>query len=172
MPGGHLRFCECPPPLQWADVDFENFTVHVRRSVVMMVQGNTKTEASAKDVPLDAALAESLLKLRLSSPYNKSQDWVFVSPRMKGKQPYWPDALWKRYGRPAVTKAAISKHVGFHTFTRIRRCSRRTKKTSKWCRNFFAMPTAELLSICTRKRTRVRIVWRRARAQSDGSPLD
>ncbi len=48
--------------LQWEDVDFENFTVHVRRSVVMMVQGNTKTEASAKDVPLDAALAESLLK--------------------------------------------------------------------------------------------------------------
>ncbi len=102
--------------LQWEDVDFENFTVHVRRSVVMMVQGNTKTEASAKDVPLDAALAESLLKLRLSSPYNKSQDWVFASPRMKGKQPYWPDALWKRYGRPAVTKAAISKHVCFHTF--------------------------------------------------------
>ena len=102
--------------LQWEDVDFENFSIHVRRSVVMMVQGNTKTEASAKDVPLDAALAESLLKLRLSSPYNRSQDWVFASPRRKGKQPYWPDALWKRYGRPAVTKAGISKRVGFHTF--------------------------------------------------------
>src|SRR5260370_10550946 len=102
--------------LQWEDVDFENFTVHVRRSVVMMVQGNTKTEASAKDVPLDAALAESLLKLRLSSPYNRSQDWVLPSPRMKGKQPYWPDALWKRYGRPALTKAATSNNDCFHTF--------------------------------------------------------
>jgi integrase len=102
--------------LQWEDVDFENLSIHVRRSVVMMVQGSPKTEASAKDVPLDAALAESLLKLRLSSPYNRSQDWVFASPRMKGKQPYWPDALWKRHGRVAVTKAGISKHVCFHTF--------------------------------------------------------
>src|SRR5271156_1363203 len=51
--------------LQWEDVDFENLVIHVRRSVVMMVQGAPKTEASAKDVPLDAALAESLLKLRL-----------------------------------------------------------------------------------------------------------
>lgn len=90
--------------------------IHVRRSVVMMVQGNPKTEASAKDVPLDAALAESLLKLRRSSSYNQERDWVFASPRKKGNQPYWPDALWKRHGRNAVRKADISKRVGFHTF--------------------------------------------------------
>jgi integrase len=83
--------------LQWEDVDFENLVIHVRRSVVMMVQGAPKTEASAKDVPLDAALAESLLKLRLVGPYNRETDWVFASPKMKGKQPLWP-----RYGRPAV----------------------------------------------------------------------
>jgi hypothetical protein len=29
------------------DVDFEKFLVHVRRSVVMMVEGVPKTEASA-----------------------------------------------------------------------------------------------------------------------------
>ena len=40
------------------------------------VQGAPKTEASAKDVPLDAALAESLLKLRLVGPYNRETDWV------------------------------------------------------------------------------------------------
>jgi integrase len=72
--------------LQWEDVDFENLVIHVRRSVVMMVQGAPKTEASAKDVPLDAALAESLLKLRLVGPYNRETDWVFASPTMKGKQ--------------------------------------------------------------------------------------
>lgn len=60
--------------LQWADVDFENLAIHVRRSVVMMVQGTPKTEASAKDVPLDATLAKSLLKLRLTSPYNRETD--------------------------------------------------------------------------------------------------
>jgi len=77
--------------LQWEDVDFENLVIHVRRSVVMMVQGAPKTEASAKDVPLDAALAESLLKLRLVGPYNRETDWVFASPTMKGKQPLWPE---------------------------------------------------------------------------------
>jgi len=40
----------------------------VRRSVVMMVAGAPKTEASVKDVPLDAGLAESLLKLKLTGP--------------------------------------------------------------------------------------------------------
>jgi len=102
--------------LQWEDVDFENLVIHVRRSVVMMVQGAPKTEASAKDVPLDAALAESLLKLRLTAPYNRETDWVFASPTMKGKQPLWPETLWRRYGRPAVKAAKIPKRVGFHTF--------------------------------------------------------
>jgi integrase len=102
--------------LQWRDVDFENLVIHVRRSVVMMVEGLPKTEASSKDVPLDAALAESLLKLRLYSPHSKPEDWVFASPRMKGKQPYWPDGLWQRHGRDAVIEAGISKRVAFHTF--------------------------------------------------------
>jgi integrase len=102
--------------LRWQDVDFENLVIHVRRSVVMMVAGTPKTEASAKDVPLDAALAESLLKLKLAGPYNRDTDWVFASVTMKGKQPLWPETLWRRYGRPAVKAAGINKRVGFHTF--------------------------------------------------------
>jgi integrase len=100
--------------LQWADVGFRES--RDSRSVVMMVQGAPKTEASAKDVPLDAALAESLLKLRLTSPYNRETDWGFASPTMKGKQPLWPDTLWRRYGQPAVKAAEIKKRVAFHTF--------------------------------------------------------
>jgi hypothetical protein len=53
-------------------------------SLVMMVQGLPKTEASAKDVPLDAALAESLLKLKLSSPYNNVKDWCSLHRDGKG----------------------------------------------------------------------------------------
>lgn len=102
--------------LQWQDLDFDDLVVHVRRSVVMMVQGAPKTEASAKDVPLDAALAESLLKLRLVGPYNRPTDWIFASATMKGKQPLWPETLWRRYGKPAVQRAGITKRVGFHTF--------------------------------------------------------
>ena len=78
--------------------------------------GRSEDGSSAKDVPLDAALAESLLKLRLVGPYNRETDWVFASPTMKGKQPLWPETLWRRYGRPAVKAAKIQKRVGFHTF--------------------------------------------------------
>ena len=46
--------------LRWQDVDFESLTLHIRRSVVAMVEGAPKTEASLKDVPLDAQTAESL----------------------------------------------------------------------------------------------------------------
>ncbi len=79
--------------LQWQDVDFEDLVIHVRRSVVLIVAGTPKTEASAKDVPLDAALAESLLKLKLAGPYNGETDWVFASVTMKGRQPLWPETL-------------------------------------------------------------------------------
>lgn len=102
--------------LQWRDIDFKNLVIHVRRSVVLMVHGSTKTEASAKDVPLDAELAESLKRLREASPYSNEADWVFASVRMKGKQPLWPDSLWKRCGRPAVKAAKITKNVAYHTF--------------------------------------------------------
>jgi integrase len=35
---------------------------------------------------------------------------------MNGKQPLWPETMWRRYGKPAVKKAEIAKRVGFHTF--------------------------------------------------------
>jgi hypothetical protein len=35
---------------------------------------------------------------------------------MKGRQPLWPETVWRRYGRPAVKAANIQKRVGFHTF--------------------------------------------------------
>jgi integrase len=102
-----------PIGLQWQDVNFEILVIRVRRSGVMMVQGLPKTEASAKDVPLDAALAESLLKLKMSSPYDKPSDWVFASAKMNRKQPYWPETLWRRYGKPAVKKRVFQSELGF-----------------------------------------------------------
>jgi len=102
--------------LQWQDIDFTKLVIHVRRSVVQMVDGSTKTEASAKDVPLDVELADSLLRFRQISIYNREADWVFASHRMKGKQPLWPDSLWNRRGKPAVKAAGVTKRVSYHTF--------------------------------------------------------
>jgi len=102
--------------LQWGDVDFETLVLHVRRSVVSMVEGLPKTEASQKDVPLDAQLAESLFLWKQICQYTSLADWVFASPHMKGKQPYWPGTLWRYYGRPALKRARITKQVTYHTF--------------------------------------------------------
>lgn len=102
--------------LRWEDVDFEELVLHVRRSVVAMVEGAPKTEASQKDVPLDAQTAESLFTWRQTCPYPAPGHWVFASPAMKGKQPYWPGTQWRYYGKPALQRAKITKHVTYHTF--------------------------------------------------------
>jgi hypothetical protein len=50
-------------------------------------------------------------------------DWVFASPTMKGKQPYWPDNLMKRYIRPVAQKAGITNEsVGIPSATPSARC--------------------------------------------------
>ena len=43
-------------------------------------------------------------------------DYVFASPTMKGKQPYWPDNLMNRYIKPVAREAGINKNIGWHTF--------------------------------------------------------
>jgi integrase len=102
--------------LRWEDVDFKTLELRVIRSIWHQVVGDCKTEASAKPVPLDSYMAEDLLRWRRMSPYPMPGDWVFASPTMKGKQPYWPDNLMKRYIRPVARKAGIHKQVGWHTF--------------------------------------------------------
>jgi integrase len=104
--------------LKWLDVDFEQLELSVTRSIFRQVVGRCKTEISRKPVPLDPWIAEELLTWKRATPYNQPEDWVFASARMKGKQPYSPDSLLKRQIRPAVKRAGILKHVGWHTFRR------------------------------------------------------
>jgi integrase len=104
--------------LKWLDVDFEQLEISVTRSIYRQVVGRCKTEISRKPVPLDPWIAEELLTWKRATPYNQPEDWVFASTRMKGKQPYSPDSLLKRQIRPAVARAKILKHVGWHTFRR------------------------------------------------------
>jgi integrase len=104
--------------LKWLDVDFEQLEISVTRSIYRQVVGRCKTEISRKPVPLDPWIAEELLTWKRATPYNQPEDWVFASTRMKGEQPYSPDSLLKRQIRPAVKRAKILKHVGWHTFRR------------------------------------------------------
>ena len=102
--------------LRWSDVDFENLELNVTRAIWHQAVGDCKTEASAKPVPMDDYMAEDLMRWRRQSPYPMDDDWVFASPTMGGKQPYWPDNLMKRYIKPVARKAGITKYIGWHTF--------------------------------------------------------
>jgi integrase len=102
--------------LKWGDVSFDSLEISLSRGVVHQVVGDLKTEASRKPLPLDPDLAQSLLAWRRVSPFSRETDWVFASPEMEGKQPYWPENLLRRHIRPAARRCGINKRIGWHTF--------------------------------------------------------
>jgi len=102
--------------LKWGDLDFQKMQMNVSRGIVRGVVGDVKTEASRKALPMAPVLADVLRDWKDRSDYSGTEDWVFASPRMHGKQPLWPDMLLKNHIRPAVVRAGIQKQVGFHTF--------------------------------------------------------
>ncbi len=104
--------------LKWQDIDFKNLEINVRRAIVYGIVGRCKSKASRKPVALDPFLAEVLCKWRLTSAYNQADDWVFASPRKKGKTPYLPGMLIRWHLRPAAEKAGVEGPVGWHTFRR------------------------------------------------------
>lgn len=104
--------------LRWEDIDFEGVQINVRHSIYQNVVGNCKTEASRKAVPMDASLAYELRNWKSVCRYGQLGDWVFASPRTRGRQPYWPDAVLSKVIRPAAARAGIGKHIGWHTFRR------------------------------------------------------
>ncbi len=104
--------------LKWADVDYANGKLYIRRSIVDQVAGDPKTEASRKPLPLESALAATLQQWNHETPYKEQEDWVFASPYALGKKPYWPQTVLEKIIRPAALKAGISKVIGWHTFRR------------------------------------------------------
>jgi integrase len=102
--------------LKWRDIEFENLQIIVQRSIYGNVVGNCKTEASKKPVPMDPILVAELLAWKRDSTYSQSDDWVFASPRAKGKHPYWPASILSSVIRPALARSGIQKRVGWHTF--------------------------------------------------------
>ena len=106
--------------LQWADIDFAKKQMNVFRSVVEMVAGNVKTEASKRAVPLDDFMIEELLAWYKITPYKQPKDWVFASdsPRARakrGKQPYWPSTIMRHFIQPVAIKLGI-RSLNWHTF--------------------------------------------------------
>jgi integrase len=102
--------------LKWCDIDFSNLTINISRSIYCRQVGKCKTQASRKPVPLALDVAADLRVWSESTLYPNLDDWVFASPRAKGKYPYRPDKLLAKQIRPAAVRAKIKKRIGWHTF--------------------------------------------------------
>lgn len=82
--------------LRWADVDFESGVLHIRRGVVSAVVGEVKTDASRSQLPLAPFILNALATWQRETPYARPNDWIFASPRMRGKKPFRANALLRR----------------------------------------------------------------------------
>ena len=51
-----------------------------------------------------------------AAKYRNPNDWIFASPHVDGKQPFWPDIVLQKMIRPAAIRAGIRKRIGWHTF--------------------------------------------------------
>lgn len=101
--------------LKWHDIDFGKKQVEIRKSIWNQRVGPTKTQESEKTMPLDDAMIADLRAWRAETPYNKDGDWVFASPCMQGKHPFWPNSLMWNI-RKQAKQAGITKHISWHVF--------------------------------------------------------
>ncbi len=100
--------------LQWGDIDFECLTVRIQRSIVGGEVNPTKTEASEATLPLDPALAETLLQHKARASYLGNSDYVFAADSGK---PRWAGILLTDHIKPAADEVGVGP-VGWHTFRR------------------------------------------------------
>lgn len=110
--------------LQWRDVDFDNLLLRIERSVVDLVVGKGKTEASKKPVPLDEYLAQDLLEWYRHAPCVRPEDWIFASTsnragRNRGQHPLYLSSVMRYYIQSAALRAGITKKLSWHTFSTL-----------------------------------------------------
>ena len=98
--------------LQWQDIDWDSLTVRIRRGVVHGREGDAKTEASEKPIPLDPDLAAEILRYKNGTTYVQPTDYVFAGDSGK---PRWQETILADHIKPAARAAGIQGKVGWHT---------------------------------------------------------
>ena len=104
--------------LRWMDCDFHNQVFDVQHSYYWRRGGHlidTKSEASAQPLPMHPALRAGLLEWKSLSLYNRPEDFLFPSERLKGRKPLDLASVLKRKVKPAFDRIGITG-VGWHTF--------------------------------------------------------
>lgn len=104
--------------LRWMDCDFDNDEFNIQSSYYWRHGGHlktTKTEGSAKPIPMHPVLKKALLEWREITARKEPTDFVFPSRLFKGTRALDLAQVLKRKIRPAFEKTGI-KGVGWHTF--------------------------------------------------------
>ena len=104
--------------LKWSDIDWESSTISIARSWVAGNVEDTKTEGSAKPLPMDRDLA-MILRQQRERTKRVDSEWIFANP--KTGNPYWPDKIREDHLIPAGIAAGIGR-VGWHTFRHTYSC--------------------------------------------------
>src|SRR6516225_9945293 len=97
--------------LRWKDCDFDNQTFDIRHSYYWRRGGHlvdTKSEASAQPLPMHPGLKDGLLEWRSQSLYNRPEDFVFASEKLKGRKPLDLSAVLKKKIQPAFKSIGIA----------------------------------------------------------------
>ena len=94
--------------LQWGDLNWENLTLLVRRSVVHGRVGETKTEASRLPLPVDPRLADAFKEHRGRSVHRGWSDFVFANHAGKAR---WQESILQRQIKPAALREIGRAHV-------------------------------------------------------------
>jgi integrase len=101
--------------LKWCDVLWDDLTLLVRRGIVTGVVSDVKTRYSNAGIPLDPALAEVLLRWQRTTLFKNPEDWMFASPFVAGRLPWYPWGVERRHIIPAGIRCGIGR-IGWHTF--------------------------------------------------------
>ncbi len=100
--------------LKWKDIDWEGLRLAVRQAYVYGQEGELKTQASQRWMPLDRLPAEKLREHKKKfASFGNSETWVFANPETG--RPYWPGRIQENWLVPAAQKAGLGR-IGWHTF--------------------------------------------------------
>jgi integrase len=135
--------------LRWGDIAFALRQANVIHSVWRSVEGDTKTEASRKPVPLHTFVVEELKLWKKASVYKEDANYLFPSIAKNGKQPIQPDMILKRHIRSALKELGITKQIGWHSFrhgfaTMLRQHGVHIKTAQELLRHANSRPTMEI----------------------------
>lgn len=104
--------------LRWKDCDFGKDEFMIENSYYWRHGGHlksTKTEGSAKPLPMHPILRQALLEWKAESRRTQAEDFVFPSRLFDGRKPLDLAAVLKRKIQPAFKSAGVVG-VGWHSF--------------------------------------------------------